>query len=189
VKQAGELVPNTGKSFMQDAAPKVNRVLGIDPGLRVTGYAVMERHGGEIQLLEAGIITSKAPGKSSLQKRLGLIHEGITEILNQFKPGAMAVEQLFAHYKHPRTAILMGHARGVILLCAAQHNLGLTSFNPTRVKKTLTGSGRASKQQVQYAIQRELGLPGLPEPADVADAMAIGLAFLYAQKIEGREIA
>ncbi|MFZ9825435.1 MAG: crossover junction endodeoxyribonuclease RuvC, partial [Gemmataceae bacterium] len=123
------------------------------------------------------------------QKRLGLIHEGITEILNQFKPGAMAVEQLFAHYKHPRTAILMGHARGVILLCAAQHNLGLTSFNPTRVKKTLTGSGRASKQQVQYAIQRELGLPGLPEPADVADAMAIGLAFLYAQKIEGREIA
>lgn len=172
---------------MEILTPCSGRVLGIDPGLRITGYAVMERKGGENHLLEAGIITTKAPGKSSLHARIGLIYEGVMEVLEQYRPATMAVEQLFAHYKHPRTAILMGHARGAILLTAAQKKLELFSFNPTRVKKTLTGSGRASKEQVQFAVQRELGLPSLPDPPDVADAMAIALACLNVQRLEGRE--
>jgi crossover junction endodeoxyribonuclease RuvC len=110
------------------------------------------------------------------------------EIIEQFKPQSMAVEQLFSHYKHPRTAILMAHARGVILLAAAQYKLSVTSYNPTRVKKSLTGSGRAGKLQVQWAIQRELGLVDLPEPSDVADAMAIGLTHIHAISIEKPEL-
>lgn len=177
--------PETSGNLMEPSTLIPNRVLGIDPGLRITGYAVMERKGGENLLLEAGIITSKAPGKSSLQSRIGLIYDGVMEILEQFRPATMGVEQLFAHYKHPRTAILMGHARGAILLTAAQKDLELFSFNPTRVKKTLTGNGRASKEQMQFAVQRELGLPSLPDPPDVADAMAIALACLHARTMEG----
>jgi crossover junction endodeoxyribonuclease RuvC len=93
------------------------------------------------------------------------------------------VEQLYAHYHHPRTAILMAHARGVIFLAAAQRQLPVTSYNATRVKKTITGNGRAPKDQVQRTIQRELGLRELPEPADVADALAVALCHYYAQKL------
>lgn len=156
------------------------RVLGIDPGLRVTGYSVLEKSNQGIKLLEAGIISTKDSGSKLLQVRISSLYDSIIEIIEQFKPQAMAIEQLFVHYKHPRTAILMAHARGVILLAAAQHKLSVDSYNPTRVKKSLTGSGNAGKLQVQWAIQRELGLSILPEPADVADAMAIGLTHIHA---------
>jgi crossover junction endodeoxyribonuclease RuvC len=107
------------------------------------------------------------------------------ELVDQYRPAAMAVEQLFAHYDHPRTAILMAHARGVILLAAAQRELSLVSYAATRIKKTITGSGRASKEQVQYAIQRELGLAQVPEPADVADALAAALCHYHVQRRPG----
>ena len=97
----------------------------------------------------------------------------------------MAVEQLFAHYDHPRTAILMAHARGVILLTAGQRDLPLVSYAATRIKKTITGSGRASKEQVQHAIQRELGLAEVPEPPDVADALAAALCHYHVQRRPG----
>jgi crossover junction endodeoxyribonuclease RuvC len=105
--------------------------------------------------------------------------------MEQFHPCAVAVEQLFAHYDHPRTAILMAHARGVILLAAAQRDLAMVSYAATRIKKTITGSGRASKEQVQYTIQRELGLASLPEPPDVADALAAALCHYYVLKQPG----
>jgi crossover junction endodeoxyribonuclease RuvC len=104
-------------------------------------------------------------------------------VLDQFKPAVMVVEQLFAHYDHPRTAILMAHARGVILLAAAQRDVPVHSYNATRIKKTITGNGRASKEQVQRTVQRELGLPQLPEPPDVADALAVALCHYYARKL------
>ena len=103
-------------------------------------------------------------------------------MLDQFKPGVVAVESLYAHYEHPRTAILMGHARGVIFLAAAQRDLPVLSYNATSIKKTVTGNGRASKDQVQRTIQRELGLDRLPEPSDVADALAVALCHHYMQK-------
>ena len=164
--------------------PEAPRVLGVDPGLQVTGYAVLEGRPRGPRVLEAGIVRS-AEGRATtdLAQRLRNLYDGIVEVLEQYRPTAVAVEQLFAHYEHPRTAILMAHARGVIFLAAAQRGLPVKSYNATRIKKTITGSGRASKEQVQYTIQRELGLAQLPEPADVADALAAALCHYYIQKL------
>jgi crossover junction endodeoxyribonuclease RuvC len=91
----------------------------------------------------------------------------------------MAVEQLYSHYKHPRTAILMGHARGVICLAAAEAGLAEATYSATQIKKVLTGSGRAPKSQIQLAIRRELHLAEIPDPPDVADALAVALCHYY----------
>jgi crossover junction endodeoxyribonuclease RuvC len=158
------------------------RILGIDPGLQITGYAVLEV-GPQPRVCEAGIIRS-TEGRSvtDMAHRLLVIYNGIVEVMDQFQPGVVAVEQLYAHYDHPRTAILMAHARGMVFLAAAQRDVPVVSYNATRIKKTITGAGRASKDQVQRTIQRELGLAALPEPPDVADALAAALCHYYAQK-------
>jgi len=167
---------------MSQASP-LPRVLGIDPGLLVTGYAVLERRNGSPRVIEAGVIrTAEGRGTTDLAPRLRTLYDGIVEVMEQFRPMTMAVEQLFAHYDHPRTAILMAHARGVIFLAAAQRGLAVSSYNATHIKKTITGNGRASKDQMQRAIQRELGLPKLPEPPDVADALAVSLCQFYIEK-------
>jgi crossover junction endodeoxyribonuclease RuvC len=118
-----------------------------------------------------------------MASRILSVYNGIVEVIEQFRPSVLAVEQLYAHYQHPRTAILMGHARGAILLAAAQQGLEVISYNATRVKKTITGNGRASKDQVQRTIQRELGLAKVPEPPDVADALAVALCHYYLVKL------
>ena len=153
-------------------------ILGIDPGLRITGYGVIESNSGRPLVREAGVIRGAA-AKATMASRILCVYNGIAEIIDQFKPEAMAVEQLYAHYQHPRTAILMAHARGSVLLAAAQRDLEVVSYNATRIKKTITGNGRASKDQVQRTIQRELGLPKMPEPPDVADALAVALCHYY----------
>jgi crossover junction endodeoxyribonuclease RuvC len=160
------------------------RILGIDPGLQVTGYAVLEARDGAPRVCEAGVIRG-AEGREAtdMAPRLRHLYDGIVEVLEQFKPGVVVVEQLFAHYDHPRTAILMAHARGVMFLAAAQCNLPVISYNATRIKKTITGNGRASKEQMQRTIQRELGLTKLPEPPDVADALAAALCHYHAVKL------
>ena len=159
------------------------RILGIDPGLQTTGYAVVEVRPQAPKVCEAGVVRS-AEGRATtdMAPRLRALYDGIVEVMEQYGPGVMVVEQLYAHYNHPRTAILMGHARGVILLAAARHEVSVVSYNATRIKKTLTGNGHASKEQVQRTIQRELGLAELPEPPDVADALAAALCHYYVQK-------
>ncbi len=166
--------------------PPGARVLGIDPGLEITGYAVLEVGPRGARVNEAGIIRS-APrrARSDMAPRLRNLYNGILEVIDQFRPGVMAVEQLYAHYDHPRTAILMAHARGVIFLAAAERNLPVVSYNATRIKKTVTGNGRAPKDQVQRTVQRELGLAQIPEPADVADAMAAALCHYHVQALAG----
>ncbi len=150
------------------------RVLGIDPGLNTTGYAVIEVDAAkQIQIVEAGIIRSRP--KDPLETRLGEIHRGVSEVIAAQTPEFMALEQLFSHYDRPRTAILMGHARGVICLAAQTAGIPVRHFEPTRVKKMLTGNGRASKHQMQLAVKLQLGLSAIPEPSDVADALAIAL--------------
>ncbi|MFO0880653.1 MAG: crossover junction endodeoxyribonuclease RuvC [Gemmataceae bacterium] len=162
------------------------RILGIDPGLQVTGYAVLEVRTTGPHVCEAGVIrTPRGKSTTDLAQRLRCLYDGIVEVVNLYQPTEVAVEQLFAHYDHPRTAILMGHARGVILLAAAQQNLPVVTFSPGRVKKTITGHGRASKLQMQHAIERELRLARLPEPSDVADALAIALCRYHAQRLPG----
>jgi crossover junction endodeoxyribonuclease RuvC len=170
--------------------PSLVRVLGIDPGLQVTGYAVLEGRGGFPSVLEAGVIrTAEGRKTTDLAPRLRSLYDGIVEVIDQFHPKTMAVEQLFAHYDHPRTAILMAHARGVIFLAAAQRGLTVCSYNATNIKKTVTGSGRASKEQMQLAVQRELGLKQIPDPPDVADALAAALCQFHIETRPGGGLA
>lgn len=147
------------------------RVLGIDPGLHLTGYALVEFRGPRRQLLEAGVVRLNA--KSSLSQRLDELYTQVSELIADLKANHVGVEQLYAHYKHPRTAILMGHARGVILLAAAQKRLSMTDLPSTLVKKTVTGHGHAGKGQIQRAVAALCGLAEPPSPPDVADAIAI----------------
>jgi crossover junction endodeoxyribonuclease RuvC len=164
-----------------------DRILGVDPGLRVTGYAVLEVGQLKPIICEAGIIrSSEGRAAAALSERIQSVYDGISDVVKQFQPQVVVVEQLYAHYAHPRTAILMAHARGVIFLAARQHNLPVISYNATRVKKTIAGNGRAPKDQVQRTIQRELGLAQLPEPADVADALAVALCQYYVQKLPAK---
>ena len=159
--------------------PTPRRILGIDPGLAITGYGVIEIASGTPTLREAGIVRTADDNASDMAEKVLSVYKGIAEIIAQFAPEAMAVEQLYAHYDHPRTAILMGHARGVIFLAAAQSDVPVISYASTQVKKIITGNGRASKEQVQRTIQREFGLADVPEPPDVADALAVALCHYY----------
>ncbi len=150
-------------------------MLGIDPGLRVTGYGVVDLRAGEIEptLVEGGVI--RLDVKRSMEQRLVQLRDDLRELIGEQKPHRVAVEKLYAHYAHPRTAILMGHARGVILLCAAERSLPIEHLPSTEVKKSLTGNGHASKRQMQLAVQSQCNLAEPPEPNDVADAIAIAL--------------
>jgi crossover junction endodeoxyribonuclease RuvC len=160
------------------------RILGIDPGLQITGYAVVEAGREKPIICEAGLIrSSEGRAVIDMAQRVSNLYDSIVEVLDQFGPQVVVVEQLYAHYNHPRTAILMAHARGVIFLAAAQKKLPVISYNATHIKKTITGNGRAPKDQVQRTIQREFGLPQLPEPPDVADALAAALCHYYVQRL------
>jgi crossover junction endodeoxyribonuclease RuvC len=149
------------------------RILGIDPGLNLCGYAVVGTGARGEKLIEAGVFHTASD--SALEARLKQIAEDTEAILEKFRPEIVAVEELYSHYTHPKTAILMGHARGVILQKCAEAAVEVRSFSATRIKKSITGNGRASKGQVQRTIQRILSLPRIPEPSDVADAIAAAL--------------
>ena len=149
------------------------RILGIDPDLGVCGYAVLDRCDSQDTVIEAG--TVETDEKLPIEKRLNQIAADIEIILEKFRPQQVAIEQLYSHYAHPRTAILMGHARGVILQKCAQANIEVKSFSATRIKKSLTGNGRASKEQVQKTAKVVLNLADVPQPPDVADAMAAAM--------------
>lgn len=146
-------------------------ILGIDPGLRITGYGLVTLTRGQVRLQEAGVLRMKSKG--DLATRLVELSKSLTELIEETSPHRCAVEQLYAHYKHPRTAILMGHARGVILLAAASHDIPVTNLPSTLVKRAITGNGHAKKIQVQKTVAMLCKLPKPPEPPDVADAIAI----------------
>jgi len=149
------------------------RILGIDPGLQVCGYAAIKATAGRETLIEAGVL--RTDSSSAIEEKLNQIARDTETLLNKFRPEIVAVEELYSHYAHPRTAILMGHARGVILQKAAEMAVEVRSFSATRIKKSITGNGRASKEQVQRTIQTILSLSEMPEPSDVADAIAAAL--------------
>ena len=160
------------------------RVLGVDPGLQVCGYACLDSDGDRGSIVEAGVL--RTSNELPVERRLNQIAEDIEILLGRFRPEVVAVEQLYSHYAHPRTAILMGHARGVILQKSAAAGIEVESFSATRIKKSLTGNGRASKEQVQRTMQTILGLPDVPSPSDVADAMAAALCCANALARERR---
>ncbi len=151
------------------------RLLGIDPGLRRTGYACVEvpARSLEPKLVEAGVLRLRATGP--LAERLRQLHDELESVLEDLAPGSMAVESLFSNARFVRTAIIMGHARGVVLLAAGRRGLPVTELAPAEVKRAVTGRGNATKDQVRRAVMTQCGLRALKGPSDVSDAVAIAL--------------
>lgn len=151
------------------------RILGIDPGLHLTGYGCIDLDAarGETSIVEAGVLRLKT--RTTLAFRLAQLHEDLSALLDELQPQRVVIEQIFSHYQHVRTAILMGHARGVVVLAAQQRSLEIDELLPTAVKKAVTGNGHANKRQMQHAVMTQCGLLEVPKPPDVADALAIAL--------------
>jgi crossover junction endodeoxyribonuclease RuvC len=154
------------------------KVLGVDPGTAVTGYGVIETgngHPGMGRLIECGVITFAK--RSSLPRRLHELHEGIAELIARHRPTALALEDAFYH-KNVRTTLVLGHARGVVLLAAQQAGLDIAEYAPATIKKTVVGAGGAAKGQVAAMVMRLLRLRQAPKPADAADGVAVALTFI-----------
>lgn len=147
------------------------RVLGLDPGLVAFGYGVLESTPAGPTVLGAGVIETRA--QLTLEERVRQIYDGVAALLDQHAPVAVALEDLYAEYRFPRTALLMAHARGVVCLAARQQDVAVVALAPAEVKRAVAAHGAASKAQVQHGVQRLLGLATPPRPSHVADALAL----------------
>lgn len=152
------------------------KVLGIDPGTAATGYGVVETgERGLFRLIECGVIrtTPRAP----LALRLRQVYEDVAGLIARHQPDVLAVEEAF-HAKNVRTTLVLGHARGVILLAGAQAGTAVAEYSPAMIKKTVTGKGAALKPQVGFMVAQLLRLKSPPQPADAADGVAVALTHL-----------
>ncbi len=155
-------------------------ILGIDPGIATTGVGVVELKGSKLNVHHYGIIST--PAKTPLTDRLMMLSDGLKDILTTYSPDAVAVEELFFN-NNAKTALIVGQARGVILLTAAQNGCQVASYTPLQVKMGVCGYGRADKTQVQYMVKKLLGLTQIPKPDDAADALAIAICHGHSHKI------
>ena len=153
----------------------LRRILGVDPGLRTTGYGIVEVHPGGLRLIEGGVLQPAATQR--LEARLVQLHDAIADVVRTTRPDCMVIEELGTAYEHPQTAVLMGHARGVIALAAGAAGIPVYALAHTIVKRALTGSGSARKAQVNGMVVQLLGLSAPPHPNDVSDALALAIAF------------
>jgi len=153
----------------------IRRILGVDPGLRTTGYGLVACDGTRMRLIEAGVV--QPDPALPLERRLAQLHDAMTGILHGLRPDCMVIEELWTSYKHPPTAVLMGHARGVIALAAGSGGIAVHHLAHALVKRALAGSGAARKAQVKAMVVQLLGLAHAPEPDDVSDALALAIAF------------
>lgn len=156
-------------------------VIGIDPGTAATGYGVVVADGGPPRLLECGVI--RTPATAPLAERLADIFEGVTDVITRHTPDAMAVESIF-FARNVRTTVVLGHARGVILLAGQRAGLPVHEYAPAVIKKTVVGRGAATKAQVQFMVARLLRLKSAPQPADAADGVACALTCVLAAKLD-----
>lgn len=170
---------------MASASRELTRIIGIDPGLNLTGYGVVATREGEVKLVEAGLIRLPPSRGQNLPLRLEALFRELQQVIKEFAPQAMCLEEVYSHAEYPRTAILMGHARGVICLAARLEGIPVLSFSAKRVKQSVTGNGNASKLQVQRAVQHYFSLESTPHPPDVADALAVALCYINAQRFAG----
>jgi len=157
-------------------------IIGIDPGLNATGYGVIECAPGGVRLIEAGVIRLPRSRGDNLPLRLERLFAGLREVMEEFHPQAMCLEEVYSHPGYPQTSVLMGHARGVICLAARLAMIPVVSFPARRVKQSVTGNGNASKSQVQRAVQNFFSLAAAPDPPDVADALAVALCFVDSRR-------
>jgi len=150
--------------------------MGLDPGLVATGFGVLEAQPGAVTVVDSGVITTAST--QPLEARLNAIYRSVHQLIEASHPTFLVVEDLYAEYKFPRTAILMGHARGVVYLAARQLGVAVTALAPSEVKRAVTGNGSAGKTQVQRGVQTLLGLRDLPRPSHVADALGLAVTGL-----------
>lgn len=148
------------------------RILGIDPGIAIVGYGVVDKEGNRYKTIAYDSVTTKA--HTPLEDRLEKVYNGVCEIIKKYKPDAMSIEELFFN-NNAKTALTVGQARGVIILAAVQNHIPVYEYTPLQVKQALTGYGRASKTQIQQMMKSMLGLTEIPKPDDVADALAIAV--------------
>lgn len=147
-------------------------ILGIDPGYAIVGYGVIKYEGGKMSVIDYGKITTEA--NIPLSKRLKLIYDSLAQLIETFKPDVVAVEELFFN-SNVKTAIAVGHARGVIILAAANKNIKIAEYTPLQIKQAVVGYGRADKNQVQQMVKMFLKLKDVPKPDDTADALAVAI--------------
>ncbi len=160
-------------------------ILGLDPGTATTGYGVIRVLGNRFQMLEYGIIST--PAKNPMEKRLEMIYDNLQELLQKWQPDQAAVEELFFN-QNITTAITVGQARGVLLLCCAQNNVPLAEYTPLQVKQALVGYGRADKKQIQQMVKMFLNLADIPKPDDAADALAIAICHAHNYQTNQRRL-
>ena len=156
-------------------------VLGIDPGTAVTGYGVVKGdRGGSPRLIECGVIRTKP--RDPLASRLQEIHSGVVELIQRHRPDALSIEDVF-YARNVRTTVVLGHARGVILLAAANARIEIAEYPPAEIKKAVVGAGAATKEQVQFMVMRILRLKSPPQPSDASDGVAAALAYIMSPRL------
>jgi crossover junction endodeoxyribonuclease RuvC len=156
------------------------RVFGIDPGSERTGYGCVETDGSRHRIVTCGAV--RAPMSAPFADRLFEIHTRLVELLVEYRPDAVAVESIF-YAANVRSALKLGHARGVAMLAAAQAGLPVVEYSPAEIKRAVVGYGRAEKHQVQQMVKLLLALPAVPSPHDAADALAVAICHLHSRVI------
>jgi len=155
------------------------RTFGIDPGSERTGYGCVETNGSRHSIVTCGAITS--PASASFPERLLAIHTGLSVLLADCRPDCVAIENLF-FATNVRSALKLGHARGVAMLAAVEAGLPVVEYTPAEIKRAVVGYGRAEKSQVQQMVKILLGLPAVPSPHDAADALAVAICHVHSQR-------
>lgn len=156
------------------------RILGIDPGVAIVGYGVIEYKKNVFKVIDYGKITS--PAHTPLPKRLKMVYDGATELVNAFKPDVVAIEELFFN-TNVKTAIAVGHARGVLVLAAENAGIPIAEYTPLQIKQAVVGYGRADKNQVQQMVKMFLSLNEIPKPDDTADALAVAICHAHSASL------
>lgn len=162
------------------------RILGLDPGIRCTGYGIIAVHSREPTLVDYGTITP--PTDATMGERLSVLYDDLAQLIDMTNPDEFAIEATF-YGVNVKSALTLGQARGVAILCAAHHRLPTAEYAPRKVKLATTGNGRATKEQVQYMVQRILGLDHLPKPMDASDALAVALCHQQQRRLAGAGVS
>lgn len=152
------------------------RILGVDPGTVVLGYGIIQKNGNTVEALDFGCL--KLSSKEQFSQRLKKVYDKISSVIQQYQPDEFAIEDVF-YAENVKVALKMGHARGVAILAAVNHQIPTSEYSPKEIKQSTVGNGAASKTQVQRMIQHLLNLQSLPEPFDVSDALAVALCHLH----------
>ena len=156
------------------------KILGVDPGLYISGYGLIDWKNNKATLIEAGIVKTKKDDAS--EKRLEDIYKTMLGLFKKYTPEAVALEKLYSHHRHPTTSYVLGQARGMICLICSQLNIPLHEYPSTHIKKAVIGRGRASKEQVQRMVQQFLGIKHTPKYFDITDALAVALTHCHTLK-------